>query len=314
MLTKAKILFLALIAMSIFLTSCEDDTTEDVDSILPAAPTNLQATSIDSTTVHIKWDLSVDDTAAGFVGYKLTVISETGAEVLSNQSINNYQAGDAVEVTSLSEGMVYDFNVVAVNADGVSSVATVKWSPAVRLNQTVNEVAIKIYGKDSQYGSGIKMYAEDTDFGLIGPEILSIARKAEWHLAFDSNNDGYKFGSADMVSIGVNSDNPENPAQLSSKVYNADALNKVFDSKALDQATFTNSLADLKDAMYADYTGLVLVFRVPEGTSYNYGKILIKKDTSDGDFVINGGTADQYIDCVISFQRKADVPYAKFSF
>lgn len=313
MLTKAKILFLALIAMSIFLTSCEDDTTEDVDSILPAAPTNLQATSIDSTTVHIKWDLSVDDTAAGFVGYKLTVISETGAEVLSNQSINNYQAGDAVEVTSLSEGMVYDFNVVAVNADGVSSVATVKWSPAVRLNQTVNEVAIKIYGKDSQYGSGIKMYAEDTDFGLIGPEILSIARKAEWHLAFDSNNDGYKFGSADMVSIGVNSDNPENPAQLSSKVYNADALNKVFDSKALNVPTFSNSLADLKDAMYADYSGIVLVFSITTADGVNYGKILIKKDT-DGDFVFNGGTNDEYLDCVISYQRKVDVPYAKFSF
>jgi hypothetical protein len=313
MLTKAKILFLALIAMSVFLTSCEEETTDDPQLVLPAAPSNLQANSIDSNTVNIKWDLSVDDGTTGFVGYQLTVIDETGAEVISKQAISNYTAGSVVTVESLTEGMIYDFSVVAVNADGVSTATTVKWSPAVRLNETVNEVPIKIYGMNSQFGSGIKMYSEDLDFGLIGPEVLPVKRKAEWHLAFDSNNDGYKFGSADMVTIGSTQDNPTNPAQLSTKVYNESALNNVFDSEALDQATFTNSLADLKDAKYSDYKGLVLVFRVPTATAgvYNYGKILIKKNNTDGGFVFNTNTNDEYIDCVISYQRKEDVPFAK---
>jgi hypothetical protein len=310
MLSKAKILFLAFLAMSIILTSCTDDE-EEPEKVLPKAPTNLQATSLSDTEVMIRWTVSEDHEAEGFEGYKLSVIDETGNAVLSNQAINDYQAGGVVTVTGLTEGKIYDFTVVAVNGDGDSEPITIKWSPAIRLNQTVNEGEIRLYGSASQFGSGMRIYAEDDLFDARGPEILTIAQKAAWHFAFDDTNDMFRFGSADEVSIGANAANPEFPGQMSN-AYNASSLNDVFDSQALNQSTFTNKLFTLSDSQYADYAGVVLAIRVPTAESgvYHYGKILIKKNPAGG-FVFNSGTSDQYIDCVVSYQRTANVPYAK---
>ncbi len=310
MLNKAKILLMAFIAMSIFFTSCED-TTEEVTPVLPKPATNLQATSASETEVLIRWTESEDQATEGFIGYKLSVIDETGNAILSNQAVNDYQQGGVVTVSGLTEGQIYDFSVVAVNADGDSEPITIKWSPAIRLNETVNEGEIKLYGSASQFGSGIRIYAEDELFDTKGPEILTIAQKAAWHFAFDDSNDMFRFGSADEVSIGANADNPEFPGQLSN-VYNAATLNDVFDSQALNQSTFSNKLITLSEAEYANYDGVVLAFRVPtnETDIYHYGKILIKKNP-EGGYVFNAGTSDQYIDCVVSYQRTANVPYAK---
>lgn len=312
MLNKAKNIFLAFIAISVILVGCEEETTEE--PVLPAAPTNLQATSVDESTVNIRFDISADHSAEGFVGYELDVIDEAGNSVLSNSQISNYTTGGVITVQNLSEGKIYDFKVTAVNADGESEAISVKWSPAYRLNNTINNVEIRVYGSASQFGSGLKVYSED-EFGDKGPEILTVASKAMWNLAFDDTNDMFRFGSADQVSIGANSDNPTNPAELSSKLYDAAALNDVFDSEALSQATFTPNLVNLGAATYNDFNGIVLVFRIMnDDNTYNYGKILIKKDATDGNFVFNEGTSDQYLDCVISYQRTADVPYAKIGF
>lgn len=313
MLTKAKILFLAFLAMSIILTSCTDDE-EEPELILPKPATQLQATSLSDTEVMIRWTVSEDHEAEGFIGYKLSVIDETGNAVLSNQSVNDYQPGGVVTVSGLTEGHIYDFTVVAVNGDGDSEPITIKWSPAIRLNQTINEGEIRLYGRNSEFGSGMRIYAEDDLFDSKGPEILPVAQKAAWHFAFDDTNDMLRFGSADEVSFGASYPNPEFPGQISN-AYNAASLNDVFDSQALNQSTFTNKLFTLSDSQYADYAGVVIAIRVPTAETgvYHYGKILIKKNPAGG-FVFNAGTNDQYIDCIVSYQRTANVPYAKLGF
>lgn len=313
MLNKAKIIFLAFLAMSIFLTSCEDDTE---DPVLPGAPTNLQATSIDSTTIAIKWELSADHGTEGFVGYVLNVIDETGASFVTDREILDYAFDDVENIDGLTHGKKYTISVASVNNDGTSDAISIEWSPAYRLNETLNNVTVRVYGAQSQNGSGLKVYTDWDGLDGHGPEVLSVARKAEWNLAFDDTGGKIRFGSANEVSIGQSSDNPLYPAKLSNRYYNSTDLNSVFDSKALNKdATFNEDIITLTDEKYASLDGLVLVFAVPtdQENIYNYGKILIKKDTSDDNYVFNEGN-DQYIECVISYQRKEDVPYAKLGF
>lgn len=310
MLFKAKNIFLAMLAMSLILIGCEEETE---DPVLPAAPTNLQATSVNETTISIKFEASADASMAGFLGYYINVIDDAGNSVLTDDTLATYQSGTKINIQNLEEGKVYDISIAAYNEDGRSDAISVKWSPAYRLNSTLNGVEIKVYGSASQFGSGLKVYSDD---GIdIGPEILTIASKAMWNLAFDDSNNMFRFGSANEVSIGASSPNPTNPAEISAKMFNAASLDDVYDSEALSQSTFSTKLIDLGSNDYANYSGMVLIFRITnDDNTINYGKILIKKDTTDGNFVFNEGTSNQYIDCVISFQRTSDVPYAKIGF
>lgn len=314
MLNKAKNIFFALIAMSVIFVGCEE-TTDTVEKPLPAAPTNLQATSINETTVNIKFDASSDNDSTGFVGYEIEIIDAAGNAVGTDTLTAQASAsGYLTSISNLEEGKVYSFNVSSMNDNGKSEAATVKWSPAFRLNTTINNVAIKVYGSKSQYGSGLKIYSED-EFGDKGPEVLTVAKKAMWNLAFDDTQSKIRFGSADAVSVGANSDNPTNPAQISNKLYDVTSLDEVFDSQALSQGSFTSNLIDLGSSVYTSNKGIVLVFRIKnDDNTYNYGKILIKKDATDGNFVFNDGQDDNYLDCVISYQRTSDVPYAKIGF
>lgn len=299
------ILLLLTLSTVLFLTSCDEETTDDIiGGDAPGSVTNLVATSIDSTTIHIKWDETMTDSDVS--SYNLVVTDEPGNEVL-NENLTAPYDGSPVAISNLTDGMVYTFSVTAVNENGSSDVASVAWSPAVDLDQTINNVEIRIYGADSQFGSGIDLFVFEDFEEIYGSEILTVANKERWNLALNTR-DGLEFGSSSQISLG--SGTPESPAEIGDQVYNVASLADLFDSEALDVSNnYTESVIDLSSADYENYDGLAFTFRIDDNGSYNYGKILVKK--MNGTFLQDAGNADEYIECVVSYQRTANVPYAE---
>lgn len=298
------ILMFFTLSLALFLTSCDEETNDILGGDAPSAVTNLVATSIDSTTIHIKWDATAS--GADIANFTLTVTDEPGNEVL-NETISGAYDGSPVAINNLTDGTVYTFSITATNEYGTSDASTVSWSPAVDLDQTINNVEIRVYGADSQFGSGIDLFVFEDFEEIYGSEILTVANKERWNLALNTR-EGLVFGSSSQINLG--SGTPEFPAEIGNQVYNVPNLADLFDSEALDVSNnYSESVLDLNSTDYADYDGIAFTFRINDNGSYNYGKILIKK--INGSFLQDAGTDDEYIECVVSYQRAANVPYAE---
>lgn len=280
-----------------------------VGSPNPVPPTALKATSINDSTVHVTWTPSEDEGKGIFAGYELVVSNTTSSPVVDK----TYQvAKDAIpyEITGLTEGDIYSFAIKAkYNADAKNAMstqaATITWSPATRFEETVNAVPIRIYGSESQFASGLKLF----DALENGPNTYMSSSRGDWQFCLYTRDGVVEFGAAraSKYSFAAETQN----SQVADTDYFANSLNEVFLGQALNSLNFSNKVINLNDAKYANQDkGVVLVVRTINNVGdNNYAKILIKK--VDGKFLQGSGN-DVYLECVISYQKVAGIPYARF--
>jgi len=90
--------------------------------------------------------------------------------------------------------------------------------------------------------------------------------------------------------------------EIAAEVYtNVNSLNDVFDSEALNAKTFAEREIDL-----TQYSGnIVLVVRTADN---HYAKVLVKY--VNGSF-LQGSEPNRYVECEVSYQKAAGVPYAR---
>jgi hypothetical protein len=281
-------------------------TSNEVDFVIgpknPEPPTNLQATSLSATSVKIKFDLAPADKNnwAAFKDYQLYVTGGSPINPITiAKGINVYTA------TGLQEGIVYTFTLKARYSNNKESIADTKvlWSPATRFIETDNGTSINVYETPSSLGSGLQLYNATGN----APSVVTVANGSQWCLGLDTRTSGKLiFGSASEINY--NYSGTPMVVEVSDKYFDGvSSLDDVFDSEALSTGNFTSSTIDLNALNSTG--GVVLIVRVKNGADWNYAKVLIKM--VGGNF-LQGASPNRYIECNVSYQKTANVPYAKF--
>lgn len=297
-LNKLTSLFAMILAFGFFLTSCEDDTTDPNTPgvTYPNAPTNLMATSIDSKTVAIKWTLSTSETDANFKGYVI-YIDEVAQDTLDK---GTYTAS----YTTLSENTEYTFKVKSIDKSGNLSEAgvSIKWAPAFRFETNINDAPIKMYvTANTDFGSGLNL------LDVVGgaPKTLKVSSIEDWTLGIETKTDGVlKFGPAS--SLDYNTDKTLKTVYMVSTPVFANSLNEVFDSEALTSKSFNENYVDLNTLTSNGQNAIFYIKEMIDGKAH-YAKVLVK---NNGGF-LQGSGKDAYVEVIVSYQKGADVPYAK---
>lgn len=265
----------------------------------------LGATSLDSTSVRLFFATpATPNVNTAFDHYVYTVRNNAGA-LISEKSITS--TNGTIDIASLMEGEIYTFDIKAMYKNGdMSKALSVKWSPASRFTLTSNGVFIRLYESASSFGSGLDLFDKTTN----SSEVLTVGNGGSWNLGLDTKDaNNVKFSSA--KSIGYNFPIAPQSAQLSTSYYEATGLNDVSDSKALSTNEFEDGshlLTDLEAS--ANGSNIVFIARTiePGEINYNYAKVLIKNVS--GKF-LQGTAPDRFIEVQVSYQKKANVPYAK---
>lgn len=295
----------ALVAVMFAFNACEEDTVAPtVDT--PSAPIGLEATSINGTTVHIRWQDANDIDATMLQDYTVTYYPENTSSTDAPE-LTAMKSGEAFEITGLDSNKVYIFDVVTNYDNGESStVASIKWAPALRFEK-VSGSTIKLYTSDVlNKGSGIMLEAYDdiVDF-IYYPEVLTTANMAQWNLGLYTNaaKDSIIFGSASQLNY-KDASLATSSAEVSDAVP-ATSLNDVFDSQKLDDKNYSQDFHNLSNA-----TSSVVIYvkNTKDNGDVHYAKVFLKN--VNGSF-IQGVDGDTYVEAEISYQVNAGFPYAK---
>jgi hypothetical protein len=281
---------------TLIFTACEEDDPVSADKPLPAAPTNLRATSLSSTEVQLKWDRSASHDSSWFAGYELTITGGSPMTPIKIGKVDNYK------VTGLQEGVIYTFTLKSVNTDNKTSTGStsVIWSPASRFVDS----DIRMYVFESTNGSGLTLYGANNK-----PQNLKATERAQWHLGLDNRTTGALwFGSAKLIDIGTAT--PTDKVEIADTYWETNSLDNVLEKAALNTYNFAERRVNLLQLDKG--TGLVFVVRVMRQgqTNWNYAKVLVERGS--GGFLQGTGN-DRYIQMKISYQKTVGVPYAKTS-
>lgn len=305
---KLKLLTLMFAFAAMTFTACEDATDPDPIVETPDPVTNLVATSKSATEVTLKWDASPSEIDALFEHYIID-ISSAGGGPLAPEYV---QAGtNMITITNLTEGEIYTFEVTAKFTNGeLSAVNEIIWSPASRFNTDAFELPINLYEKTSEFGSGLDFYNENDG----GPRNLAVSGGEDWDIGLVTDAQGtLKIACASLIDNNFTTD-PVSTTEFATTVIEAESLDEVFDSMALDQKTFAAAEVDLNT--YSSSIVIIARTKMPEG-EWHYAKIFVEYDATEGFFRTDNSLTNpdenQYVVLKMSYQMGDNVPYAKIS-
>lgn len=291
-----------LLAFWVF-SACEENSTTTEPNPTVAGPDSMKATSLNETTVRLRWKLSPDESKTYFKDYVLYISPGAFAPRIIPKGTNT------IDVTGLSDGTVYTFELRARNVDDKESVgsAKIQWSPAYRFTKNINDEAIRVYETASQFGSGLQLY--DPNSGK--PRTLKVASGEFWNLGVYTKGEARLY-TANYIASNNLYNFPTSPSyitEISEDIFLTNTLDNVFDSQALNARNFsTNYYIDLADPDYKNGIVIIVRTKAPGATDWNYAKVLIKPGPNG---LLQGTPDNRYIECEISYQKKTGVPYAK---
>lgn len=297
-------LFLLLIFLSVMLFSACEETTTTTDNPLVTGPDSMKATSLNETTVRLRWKISADESKTYFKDYVLYVTPGAFQPKVINKGTNT------IDITGLTDGTIYTFELKARNVDDKESVtsAKIQWSPAFRFTTNVNDEPIRIYETASQLGSGLQIYEPNSG----KPKTLKVASGEFWNLGLYTKNNDVSIYTATYIYTQSLYNFPTAPSyitEISEDIFITNTLDNVFDSQALSAKNFsTDYYLDLTDPDFQN--GVVFIVRTKQSgqTDWNYAKVLVKPGTSG---LLQGSADNRYVELIVSYQKKAGIPYAK---
>lgn len=302
-LSRIKLLFLFL-ALGVFSFACSDDSGDVITDItieIPASPSNLQATSLDATTIRIRFDASSDEGATFFVSYNVTVSAPDGTIAFESAPTNTT---DPVDATGLTEGIIYDISVVSVGTDGNSTSIDMQWSPATRFTEFPDgNGPIQMFETSSLFGSGLMLF--DAVEG--GPAGLRVSSGEMWDMGIiDDDGENLRIGSPSLLGYqSLDGLNLRMTYISSSVIENVESLDDVFDSQALDAGT-EQRVIDLGN--YS--SNIVFIAQTQIGTAdSHFAKVFVDYNEANNSFWFDS-EGENVVRVHISYQRAVDVPYA----
>ncbi|MBX3043417.1 MAG: fibronectin type III domain-containing protein [Candidatus Kapabacteria bacterium] len=312
MLKNKLFILLTALAMSIFVFSACEESGVDPDPTpqpKPSPASNLQATSINESTVHLMYQISPSESNTLWKDYEISWREDGGPTAGDSKVV--LKGTNPIEVTGLTEGKVYIFTLVArYTNDSISSPITVRWSPATRFVKNVNDESIKVYETASNFGSGLQIFYEAEG----APRARTIDNSKDWDLALRTVDNKIVFSSATKSGYIFASGQTPDPTFIYKDYFTANSLDDIFDSRAMDDGARNNEYSELSFDItnFTNPTNIIFYVRKyqPGQTRYNYAKVMAKRPAGGGSFLQGSGT-NRYIEFEISYQKTPDVPYAK---
>ncbi len=284
--------------------ACEESTTPQEPSTTspPQPPSNLQALSVNDSTVRLRWNPSPSESNANFGFYRLRVYDDAQGRLLG---VIRLGTQSPVDITGLRSGTVYRFELYAVWRDTTRdtsqslTAAVVRWAPAARYTQLSDGSPIRLYETDSQFPSGLDLEGPDGK-----PRTLTVAQGSEWDLCLDTRGGSWDIGSPALSSYTIATPRRTliDTARLRQPKYLAvDSLNQIFETEAFGSTTLAEALANFN----TQRRGFVLVLRTQDG---NWAKVFVKADAQGN--ILRGTAPNRYVELEISYQKTPNVPYA----
>ena len=292
----------SIFTVSLWLTACEEETTEPPGPTDIAGPSYIGAYSENETTVGIVWTASVDEANAEVLNpaYRINVKDAAG-NVLQSLTAVKGATDPQMSITGLTEGTVYSFTIsmivasTAVTDDSV----TVMWSPAKRMAME-GSLPIRVYETTSTtFFSGLDIYSATID----GPQTLSLTGGSnsliDLFVFTDPLSQDLIIRSAHLSTV---IPTPKTTF-FSTEIDESDDLQ--FDNAIPpDASTYSTSAVTISGTDVAT-TGRIIYGRTQEN---NYFRLLIVRNSTS---LLFGLSPDRYLTVVISYQSVAGVPYAR---
>ncbi len=288
----------------LLLASCEETTTPEEPSPTspPQPPSNLQALSVNDSTVRLKWTPSPSESNANFGFYRLRVYDDAAGRLVG---IIRLGTQTPVDIVGLRSGVVYRFELYAVWRDTTRdtsesrTAAVVRWAPATRYTTLPDGSPIRLYETASQLPSGLDLEGPDGR-----PRTLTVSQGNEWDLCLDTRGGSWDIGSPGMSSYTIA--NPRrtliDTLRLKQQHYlQVDSLNQIFETEAFGGAALAEALVNFNNQR----RGFIIVLRTQEG---NWAKVFVKADAQGN--ILRGTAPDRYVELEISYQKTPNVPYA----
>ncbi len=294
----------ALVAAFFFL-GCEETTTPEqppTPTAPPQPPSNLQALSVNDSTVRLRWSPSPSESNANFGFYRLRIYDDAQGRLVGTLRLGTQTP---VDIVGLRSGTVYRFELYAVwrdtTRDTAQSVtaAVVRWAPATRYTTLADGSPIRLYETDSQFPSGLDLEGPDGK-----PRTLTVAQGNEWDLCLDTRGGSWDIGSPRLSTYTI-----ANPRRTlidtlrlrQQKYLQVDSLNQIFETEAFGAATLAEALANFNNQR----RGFIIVLRTQDG---NWAKVFVKADAQGN--ILRGTAPNRYVELEISYQKTPNVPYA----
>jgi hypothetical protein len=295
---KSYILILAFLGL-IVISSCSDPAGPKK---YPAPVYDLMATSIDSSSIGIKWQPSATETDPAFDRYVVKIVSSDG----NVRWDTILRVSNPYKISGLQQGFTYTIEVYAMVKGGDLSVKTsIVWAPAYRFKELFSGVPIRLYEQASAKGCGLDLL----DPEILKPRVLGLDSSDRWNVGLTIGNN-LMFGSARLLGYDFKDKKPLY-SEISDFYYDTPTLDIVYGTDPLVNLLFSEKLVNLTEVEPQVKSHLILIIRTrePDPSNYfNYAKILIKK--IDGKF-LQGTAGNRYIECELSYQKTIHIPYAK---
>jgi hypothetical protein len=287
------------VAALLLAVGCEESTSPEEPP--PAPPSNLQALSVDDSTVRLKWSPSPSESNSRFGGYELRVYNDADGSFVRKERLQR----SPTDIPELRSGTVYRFELYATWADTTRdtarslTAAVVRWSPATRYTTFADGSPIRLYETDSRFPSGLDLEGPDGR-----PRALTVRDGNEWDLCLDTRGGSYDIGSPRLSTYNIT--NPRrtliDTLRLKDPKYLAvDSLNQVFETEAFGATTLAEALANFNNQR----RGFLIILRTQDG---NWAKVFVKADAQGN--ILRGSAPDRYVELEISYQKTPNVPYA----
>lgn len=289
-------------------SGCNENPTEPT----VGTPTNLEATSLTSSSVAVRWTA-----VAGATSYKMAWAPTTGAGVSGDVTVT----GNMANATGLTVGTRYTFTVTATTADGVSPAATIQWAGAARYNASLTN-NYKMYEFESPQGSGFRLNNG-------GPVNVSLARGrtgiAQLAMYLKPTSSGARIDTLIVgpvlaipeykVSANLDLTRVDPNVYISKFSYAAVSLDSWYLDESLD--TYINTVDGnvnafvLTGAQVQNNQGMGFIVRLGApgtGAQHNYARIVIKGGAGG---IVQGTYPNRYVEMDVSYQDTPNLPFAK---
>lgn len=296
---------LAVLLLSFFVfTSCDDTNNPLIpDENLPTKITGLAAGCVNETTIFLMWDEHINNSEPWFKDLLLTVKAE-GADSATEYVLPK----NATEFSfnTATEGVVYTFTIVGRNTDdeySKANIATIQWGTAAQFKKNDNDADIKVYGSNSDFGSGLELYNAAGE----APKVWRVVSQENWNLGLTTTGSKVLFGSASALGY-VNVKTPADAEITDLFDVDIDVLGNVVFEDSPATFSYSKKTIDLLNNEIAKKATKGVCFFARTLDKKHYAKIIILKK---GGKFLQGSGDDQYVQLYISYQRESNVPFAK---
>ncbi len=276
----------------------------------PAQVAWLRASSISDRTVRLKWDTPADADP----GLTLITVEWKAVGASESGSLELAPATREVDIVEIQPGVMYDFTLRAHRGASASAPATIRYAAAARFTHDRLDPAatLRMYEKTSSHGAGLVL---DPHRG--GPYNIGVGQpdpkvQLGMYVMTGNGEDSVIVGPAYSFVEFKHVDSFDPNVYISQMSYDVKDLDSWMMERPLNSYIATdygNVSAFIFPAISTSLShGFVL--RTGLEGEYHYARVLVKNVNGR---ILQGEAPNRYIEVEVSYQEKANIPFAKGS-